>query len=40
MTPLYKAVKGNHWQIVDLLLSNGAQADDIIKVSTCRNYVM
>ena len=40
MTPLYKASKGGHLQIVELLLSKGAEVDSRDEVSTYNNDYM
>ena len=39
MTPLYKASVGRHLQVVELLLSKGAEVDSRDKVSTYNNVM-
>ena len=39
MTPLYRALEGGHSQVVELLLSKGAEVDSRDKVSTYNNVM-
>ena len=39
MTPLYKASEGGHLQVVELLLSKGAEVDSRDRVSTYNNVM-